>query len=146
MKTQWMLDTHGDPLGTLKQFLRTVWQGADLEGMLVPLNGSPSVVAEARLIKDFVQIDNVNPFKPLINKPESSTTIFLLSLFASLFAASFAISSEELLRNSLYSNSMWFTLISGKKYFFSSFNLPLFEVIRFICIERRSLGDYIKLM
>lgn len=66
MKTQWMLDTHGDPLGTLRQFVRTVWQGADLEGMLVPLNGSPSAIAEASLIKDSGQLDDFNPFKPLM--------------------------------------------------------------------------------
>jgi formate dehydrogenase subunit beta len=66
MKTQWMLDTHGDPLGTISQFIRTVWQGADLEGILVPLNRSPNAIAESRLIKNFSQLDNVNPFKPLM--------------------------------------------------------------------------------
>jgi hypothetical protein len=45
MKTKWMLDTHGDPVGALRQFVGALWQAADLEGMLVPLNGTPNAVA-----------------------------------------------------------------------------------------------------
>jgi formate dehydrogenase subunit beta len=66
MKTQWILDTHGDPLGTLRQFVNAVWEGAALEAMLVPLNGRQNVIAEAQLIRDSGQLDNVNPFKPLM--------------------------------------------------------------------------------
>lgn len=46
MKTQWILDTHGDPLGTLREFVSAVWQGAGLQGMLVPLNGSQNAITE----------------------------------------------------------------------------------------------------
>ena len=66
MKTQWMLDTHGDPLGTLRQFVSAVWQRGGLQGMLVPMNGSQNAIAEAQLIKDSGQLDDVNPFKPLM--------------------------------------------------------------------------------
>lgn len=66
MKTQWILDTHGDPLGTLRQFVSAVWQRAGLQGMLVPMNGSQNAIAEAQLIKDPGQLDDVNPFKPMM--------------------------------------------------------------------------------
>lgn len=66
MKTQWILDTHGDPLGTLREFVSAVWQGAGLQGMLVPLNGSQNAITEAQLIRDSGQLDDVNPFQPLM--------------------------------------------------------------------------------
>ena len=66
MKTKWMLDTHGDPLGAIRKFIGVLWQAAKLEGMLVPLNGTPSDIAEVQLIKDSGQLEDVNPFKPLM--------------------------------------------------------------------------------
>ena len=79
MKTQWMLDTHGDPLGTLRRFVHAVWKTADLEGMLVPLNGSPNAIAEAHFINDSGQLDRVNPFKPLMTLNTASLIPNLLN-------------------------------------------------------------------
>ncbi len=40
MQTQWMVNTHGDPIGTITSLLKAVWTHSDLESMLVSLNGS----------------------------------------------------------------------------------------------------------
>jgi hypothetical protein len=40
MKMEWTLQTHGDPLGTLSNFLHTIWVEQDLDCMLIPMNGS----------------------------------------------------------------------------------------------------------
>jgi len=66
MEAYWKLETHGDPLGALRQFVETVWKQADLDGMVVPLNGSSDQAVQPRLIQDSDQLGEVNPFKPLM--------------------------------------------------------------------------------
>lgn len=66
MNTQWMINTHGDPLGTVRKFVDTIWEQRDLNGMLVPLNGGQESSTTPQLIDDPHMLDQVNPFKPLM--------------------------------------------------------------------------------
>ena len=65
MKTSWMIPTYNDPLGVVRQVIRTLWDGANLDCMLLPLNGKsetpgPEIIADPELIQAF------NPFTPLM--------------------------------------------------------------------------------
>ncbi|MCI0521265.1 MAG: Coenzyme F420 hydrogenase/dehydrogenase, beta subunit C-terminal domain [Chloroflexi bacterium] len=66
MNSHWSLPTHGDPLGTLQGFLRTVWDDSGLESMLVPLDGQTDRTVQPRVIRDVALLSQVNPFKPLM--------------------------------------------------------------------------------
>lgn len=66
MNTHWLIDTHGDPLGTVRRFVGTIWKQKDLNGMLVPLNGSLETSPMPQLIDDPELLNQVNPFKPLM--------------------------------------------------------------------------------
>jgi hypothetical protein len=35
MNAYWSIETHGDPLGAVREFVKTVWLEAGLDGMLV---------------------------------------------------------------------------------------------------------------
>jgi hypothetical protein len=40
----WMLKTNNDPLGRVRDFLKAIWDYADLDGMVIPVyRGSKSV-------------------------------------------------------------------------------------------------------
>lgn len=64
MNTSWLIDTHGDPLGVVQQVMTDAWEQFNLESMLVSMNGSE----EPHLVKDPEQLNQVNPFKPLMTK------------------------------------------------------------------------------
>ena len=66
MQTQWMVQTHGDPIGTVRRFLQAVWSQTSLDSMLVPLNGSDEAPPKPRWIEDPAKLKGVNPFKPLM--------------------------------------------------------------------------------
>jgi len=66
MNVHWMLETHGDPLGRLQEFVDAIWQEATLEGMLVPLNGVPGGGMIPTLIRERARLRKVNPFRPLM--------------------------------------------------------------------------------
>jgi formate dehydrogenase subunit beta len=61
-----MVDTHGDPLGAVQQFVQTIWSQSELDGMLVSVNGSENTIPRPRLIDDKSLITRVNPFKPVM--------------------------------------------------------------------------------
>ncbi len=65
MDVQWSLDTHGDPLGKLHEFISFVWQKSGLYGMLVTLDDGGSH-ATPRFITDPAAILQINPFRPLM--------------------------------------------------------------------------------
>ncbi len=44
MNTNWMIQTHGDPLGALQKFVKTLWEQTDLDVMVVAPNGSGFVL------------------------------------------------------------------------------------------------------
>ena len=65
MNTQWMIKTHGDPLGTVREFTKAVWGAFDLDRMVVPTNGHAKDTGP-HLIDDPDVLDDLNPFAPLM--------------------------------------------------------------------------------
>ncbi len=68
MNIQRIVLTHGDPLGTVRRFLRAVWEQARLDGMLVSAGGDQPASSHVRLIEQVGLIDEVNPFSPLMTE------------------------------------------------------------------------------
>ena len=66
MNNQWSLETHGDPLGTLRDFITKIWTQNNLGGMLVTIGGNDEINTTPQFITDQALIGEVNPFKPLM--------------------------------------------------------------------------------
>ncbi len=66
MDKQWSLDTRGDPLGKLQEFVSLVWRQSGLEGMLVTVEAGDKTHAIPRFITDQAGIRDTNPFRPLM--------------------------------------------------------------------------------
>ena len=66
MSSIWSLDTYGDPLGKVRDFIRTIWLEFGLDVMLVTLDGGIEPRATPQFITDPASIDSANPFKPLM--------------------------------------------------------------------------------
>ncbi len=66
MVKQWMLNTHGDPIGTVQKLIHLIWQEAALDGMLVSMNGASSESTQPVILRDPAQLEKINPFKPLM--------------------------------------------------------------------------------
>jgi formate dehydrogenase subunit beta len=66
MNDQWSLDTHGDPLGKVHTLIKQIWLVYCLDGMLVTMNGGNEAHATPHYVTDVASIDNINPFKPLM--------------------------------------------------------------------------------
>jgi formate dehydrogenase subunit beta len=66
MNNQWSLETHGDPLGKVRDIIKKVWLESNLDGMLVTMNGGDDVRAIPHYVSDIASIDMINPFKPLM--------------------------------------------------------------------------------
>lgn len=66
MSSYWRLQTHGDPLGAVRNLIQAVWSQANLQGMLAPINGQAPTVVKPRLLDDPGRLEEVNPFKPLM--------------------------------------------------------------------------------
>ena len=62
MNTKWLVDTNGDPLGTIQNIFTEAWDRFELDRMLVPTNGN----GVPHLLYDTDEIRQVNPFKPLM--------------------------------------------------------------------------------
>ncbi len=65
MKMQWMIKTHGDPLGTVRDFTKLVWETLDLNRMLVPTNGKAEDTGP-HFIDDTQGLDALSPCTPLM--------------------------------------------------------------------------------
>ncbi len=89
MSTSWVLNTRGDPVNTLRNFIRTVWLQSRLDGMLVPINGSPETSIQPKLIVNPAQLDAVNPFKPIMNTNAAKLVPDLLTESSASYAAMF---------------------------------------------------------
>ncbi len=61
MNTEWTLNTHGDPLGTLQKFIAALWRQTNLDAMVVPPG-----IENGSLLKTPEQLKSVNPFQPLM--------------------------------------------------------------------------------
>ncbi len=64
MNTSWFEETHGDPLGVIQILIGEAWNRFELESMLVSINGN----GVPHLINDPEQLNQVNPFKPLMTR------------------------------------------------------------------------------
>jgi len=62
---EWMIPTHNDPLGAVRGVLQTLWQVANLERILLPLNGNADDTGPS-IIEAIDQIQMFNPFTPLM--------------------------------------------------------------------------------
>lgn len=60
MNTNWMIDTHGDPLGALQKFIKTLWEQTNLDVMVVAPNGG------GFLLESPDELEHLNPFRPLM--------------------------------------------------------------------------------
>jgi formate dehydrogenase subunit beta len=60
------LNTHGDPIGTLRELVKQIWLDADLKGMVVTTIDGANTKLLSRFITDVDLIDEINPFKPLM--------------------------------------------------------------------------------
>ena len=66
MESHWIVSTHGEPLGALRQLLARIWERLELDGMLAPLAGGRPGVVAPRLISVPAELSRVNPFIPLM--------------------------------------------------------------------------------
>ncbi len=66
MNNQWFLETHGDPLGKVRDLIKQIWIESNLDGMLVTMNGGDEASAMPRYVVDVESMDEINPFKPLM--------------------------------------------------------------------------------
>jgi formate dehydrogenase subunit beta len=64
--TTWIFKTNDSPLAAARQFLQTVWAYANLEGMVVPVYQPGYMTAKMNLINDPAQLQEANPFVPLM--------------------------------------------------------------------------------
>ena len=62
MSTRWLVDTRGDPLGTVLKVLISAWGSLDLDLMMVSTNGD----ARPDILTQPAELEGVNPFKPLM--------------------------------------------------------------------------------
>jgi formate dehydrogenase subunit beta len=65
MTTSWMIETHGDPLGTVRDFIGKIWETAELETLLAPLNGKAESTGP-EILSDRADLSTINPFTPLM--------------------------------------------------------------------------------
>ncbi|RCK76098.1 MAG: Formate dehydrogenase [Anaerolineae bacterium] len=75
-----MVETHGDPLGTVRHVLRTIWQNAKLDFMLAPTNDSGELKQTPYVLTSPNELADFNPFKPLMT---SNTARFIPNLLQS---------------------------------------------------------------
>jgi formate dehydrogenase subunit beta len=66
MATQWMLETNGDPLGSIQLFLRDIWPNAAIDGILLPLRTAEERDVTPQLIDSPDQLDQADPFAPIM--------------------------------------------------------------------------------
>lgn len=63
MNTTWMIQTHGDPLNAVQKFVQDIWKHANLDEMVVSIDGKG---VKGHLLDDPAQLDKINPFRPLM--------------------------------------------------------------------------------
>jgi formate dehydrogenase subunit beta len=60
MNTNWMIGTHGDPLGALQAFVKALWEQTGLDVMVVAPN------RDGFLLESPDKLEQLNPFRPLM--------------------------------------------------------------------------------
>lgn len=66
MSEAWIIYTHGNPLDTVRQLLKHLWQGAGLHGMLVPVYHDGESEASPRIVEDVEELSEADPCVPLM--------------------------------------------------------------------------------
>lgn len=61
-----MVETHGDPLGTIRHVLKTIWRNAKLDVILAPTNDSGELKQTPFILHSPNELRDFNPFKPLM--------------------------------------------------------------------------------
>ena len=64
MNEPYFVDTHGDPLGVVRNVITAAWEECDLDCLMVSINGS----SQPNVIDSPNQLDLVNPFRPVMTK------------------------------------------------------------------------------
>ena len=62
MNESYFIETHGDPLGVVQNVIAAAWENYQLDHLMVSINGS----SKPNLIDSPEQLDQVNPFRPLM--------------------------------------------------------------------------------
>jgi formate dehydrogenase (coenzyme F420) beta subunit len=68
MNIQRIIHTQGDPLGTVQNLLRMLWEQAGLDGMLVAAGSDQPMPGKAHLIESPGLLGQANPFSPLMTE------------------------------------------------------------------------------
>lgn len=66
MGKHWILKTKGDPLGTIRNFLYTLWLHAELDGILLPVYKDGEIGVEPCLVEEPNQLAEVDPIVPFV--------------------------------------------------------------------------------
>jgi formate dehydrogenase subunit beta len=66
MSEAWIIHTHGNPLDTIRQLLKDLWQGAGLQGMLVPAYHDGGSESSPRIVEDVEALADADPCVPLM--------------------------------------------------------------------------------
>ena len=66
MKTSWILETDGNPLTAVRQFLLELWPNASLSGMLIPVYKANGTQVAPAFIDEPGQLVQSDPFAPII--------------------------------------------------------------------------------
>jgi formate dehydrogenase subunit beta len=66
MNTQWIVETHGDPLASVRQLIISIWQQCQLDALLVAVNGRKKPQTQFIIATEPEHIDPINPFQPLM--------------------------------------------------------------------------------
>jgi formate dehydrogenase subunit beta len=66
MNSAKLLFTHGDPKGTARKFLGSIWSAFNLDKMLVSLNASLTQSQLVQILYNPQQLTDINPFNPLM--------------------------------------------------------------------------------
>ncbi len=66
MSEAWMIHTHGNPLDTIRQLLKDLWQGSGLQGMLVPTYHDGEDESAPRIIEHIEELAGADPCVPLM--------------------------------------------------------------------------------
>lgn len=73
---KWFLKTHGDPLQTVIQMAKLIWQKAGLVGMLTPMPQDEGV--EPVFLSDPDELEKMNPFTPLMTSNAAGIIVPLI--------------------------------------------------------------------
>lgn len=66
MTRQWLLETQGEPLETVQEFIANIWEQADIDRMLLPIKSEQPPYWHSILEEDTQSLKRFNPFAPLM--------------------------------------------------------------------------------